>query len=226
MGHQFLPMKHEQQLVTSTTYYKSFRVLFLRGVSCYHITGAHLGTTNVSVSRTGFFHGPGWWRPSPPCWGSWVCHGSWLAIKKKKMSGGLYNSTIKKLCPQSRCGREDKCGLSCCMSPVRTYTWETTAASHSQEQIMARPDGNRYLQEAHQQLTVENTHIRSAWREETGASYTLSTPPEGRQKALPPASAWTAECPQGLPRTLSGDYLCAHRFAFKYTLIFLLKFSP
>lgn len=58
------------------------------------------------VSRTGFFHGPGWWHPSPPSWGSWVCHVSWLAIKKKKMSGGLYNSTIKKLCPQSRCGRE------------------------------------------------------------------------------------------------------------------------
>lgn len=107
MGNQFLPMKHEQQLVTSTTYYKSFRVLFLRGISCYHIMGAHLGTTNVSVSRPGFFHGPGWWHPSPPCWGSWVCHGSWLDIKKrKKMSGGLYNSTIKKLCPQSRCGRE------------------------------------------------------------------------------------------------------------------------
>lgn len=148
------------------------------------------------------------------------------SYKEKKMSGGLYNSTIKKLCPQSRCGREDKCGLSCCMSPVRTYTWETTAASHSQEQIMARPDGNRYLQEAHQQLTVENTHIRPAWREEAGASYTLSTPPEGRQKVLPPISAWTAECPQGLPRTLSGDSLCAHRFAFKYALIFLLKFSP
>lgn len=90
------------------------------------------------------------------------------SYKEKKMSGGLYNSTIKKLCPQSRCGREDKCGLSCCMSPVRTYTWETTAASHSQEQIMARPDGNRYLQEAHQQLTVENTHIRPAWRRKLG----------------------------------------------------------
>lgn len=100
-------MKHEQQLVTSTAYYKSFRGLFLRGRSCYRITGAHPGTTNVSVSKTGFFHGPGWWHPSPPCWGSWVCHGSWLAIKKrKKKSGSLYNSTIKKLCPQSRCGRE------------------------------------------------------------------------------------------------------------------------
>lgn len=42
------------------------------------------------------------------------------SYKEKKMSGGLYNSTIKKLCPQSRCGREDKCGLSC-MSPVRTH---------------------------------------------------------------------------------------------------------
>lgn len=96
MGHQFLPMKHEQQLVTSTTYYKSFRVLFLRGVSCYHITGAHLGTTNVSVSRTGFFHGPGWWRPSPPCWGSWVCHGSWLAIKKKRNVRRLVQQHHKK----------------------------------------------------------------------------------------------------------------------------------
>lgn len=36
--------------------------------------------------------------------------------KKKKMSGGLYNSTIKKLCPHSRCRREGQMWAVLCVN--------------------------------------------------------------------------------------------------------------
>lgn len=127
------------------------------------------------------------------------------------MSGGFYNSTIKRLCPQSRSGRRGQMWAE--VHPWDTG-WERDNCSEPHPRAdMAQPDGKRYLEVVYQQLTVENIHERPACREEARGSYTLPTPLK-KETTLPPTPTWIAEDPQGPPRTLSVDSMCAHRFAF------------
>lgn len=89
----------------ATTEYKSSRVL-LRGIIATVSQGLVLGLqTNVSVSKTGLFHGLGCWHPSPPWW--------WLSLpwvmtsyKEKKVRRLVQQHHKRKLCPQSRFGRK------------------------------------------------------------------------------------------------------------------------
>lgn len=111
--------------------------------------------------------------------GSWVCQGSWLAMKKK-MSGGLYNSTIKKLCPQMGFGRKGQLWAvlwndNCKRSPMGHWLGEKQQQWANYEQITSSTWRNRYLEDAYQQLTAESIPIQPAWREEAWVSYTLPT---------------------------------------------------
>lgn len=75
---------------------------------------ARLGCSVDRAAATHHHHG-----------GGWVCHGSWLATKKKK-SGGLYNSTIKEsFVHRVGLGERDGCVLSCYMTAVKVHPWDT-----------------------------------------------------------------------------------------------------
>lgn len=110
---------------------------------------ARLGCSMDRAAGTHHHHG-----------GGWVCHGSWLATKKK-MSGGLYNSTIKEsFVHRAGLGERDGRVLSCYMTAVKVHPWDTGWDRNNCSEPNPRADQdvtwqNRCLEGVDQQPGVE-----------------------------------------------------------------------